>query len=213
VLIANPTDTDAEVTVTYLTMNGTTYSRSLVAPANARSGIWVDEEVFTGEPGKPLADEAMSTTVTSTNGVPLVVERAMWWPGDSNTWHEAHNSAGAISTGTKWAVAEGEVGGVRGHETYLLIANTSAFAGNATVTLMFEDGTSVNKSYALPASSRTNVALGPHFGTAVTNRRFGAVVESTGGTPAQIVVERAMYSSAGGVAFAAGTDALATKLQ
>jgi hypothetical protein len=159
--------------------------------------------------GKPLADAAVSTTVQSTNGVPLVVERAMWWPGDSTTWHEAHNSAGATATGTRWAVAEGEVGGASGHETYLLIANTSASAGSATVTLLFEDGTSLTRTYALPPSSRTNVAVGPHFGSAVTGRRFGAVIESTGTTPAQIVVERAMYSSS----FAAGTNALATKLQ
>ena len=56
-----------------------------MAPANARSGIWVDQEQFPGVAGKPLADAAVSTTVRSTNGVPLVVERAMWWPGDSNT--------------------------------------------------------------------------------------------------------------------------------
>jgi probable HAF family extracellular repeat protein len=213
VLIANPTTTDAQVKVTYLTIDGTTYSRITTAPANARSGIWVDEETFTGVAGKPLADAAVSTTVESMNNVPLVVERAMWWPADSSTWHEAHNSAGATATGTKWAVAEGEVGGTRAHETYLLIANTSPSAGSATVTLMFEDGTSTSKTYALPPSSRTNVGVGPEFGAAVTGKRFGAVIESTGDTPAQIVVERAMYSSAGGITFAAGTSALATKLQ
>jgi uncharacterized membrane protein len=209
VLLANPTTTDAQVTVTYLTVSGTTYSRTLVAPANSRSGIWVDQEEFPGVAGRPLADVAVSTTVQSTNGVPLVVERAMWWPGDSSTWHEAHNSAGATVTGTKWAVAEGEVGGTRQHETYFLIANTSPSAGSATVTLMFDNGTTMVKTYALPPSSRTNVAVGPDFGAAVTGRRFGAVVESTGTTPAQIVVERAMYSSG----FSAGTNALATRLQ
>ena len=45
------------------------------------------------------------------------------------------------------------------------------------------------------------------------DRRFGAIVESVGATPAQIVVERAMYSNAGGVMWAAGTNALATRLQ
>lgn len=201
------------MTVTYLTVDGTTYSRNLVAPANSRSGIWVDQEQFAGVPGLPLADAALSTTVTSTNGVPLVVERAMWWPGTSDTWHEAHNSAGATATGVRWAVAEGEVGGARAHETYLLIANTSGFAGSATVTLLFEDGTSLSKVYALAASSRTNAAIGPDFGAAVNGKRFGAIVESTGSAPAQIVVERAMYSSSGGVGFAAGTNALATRLQ
>ena len=39
------------------------------------------------------------------------------------------------------------------------------------------------------------------------------IVESVGGAPVQIVVERAMYSNAGGVRWAAGTNALATKLQ
>jgi hypothetical protein len=44
------------------------------------------------------------------------------------------------------------------------------------------------------------------------NRRFGIVVQSLGDTPAQIVVERAMYSNAGGVLWSAGTAAVATRL-
>lgn len=212
VLIANPTDTDAVVKLTYLLGDGQTFTRNTVAPANERSGVWVDVEQFDGVPGFPLADVAVSTLVESTNSVPLIVERAMWWPGDFNTWHEAHNSAGATETGTRWALAEGEVGGARGHETYILIANTSAFDGSATVALLFDDGTSAEVVYALPANSRTNVPVALDFPQAA-GRRFGAIVESTGGTPAQIVVERAMYSNAGGVTWAAGTNALATKLQ
>ena len=46
----------------------------------------------------------------------------------------------------------------------------------------------------------------------VTGKRFGALVESIGDTPAQIVVERAMYSDANGVHWAAGTNATATRL-
>ena len=34
------------------------------------------------------------------NGVPIIVERAMWWPGPTAaTWSEAHNSAGTTRTG------------------------------------------------------------------------------------------------------------------
>ena len=54
-------------------------------------------------------------------------------------------------------------------------------------------------------------ALHRAFGEAV-GKRFGMLVESIGVTPAQIVVERAMYSDANGVNWAAGTNALATKL-
>ena len=41
------------------------------------------------------------------------------------------------------------------------------------------------------------------------NRRFGVVVESDGPS---IVVERAMYSNANGIVWAAGTAAVATPL-
>jgi hypothetical protein len=122
---------------------------------------------------------------------------------------EAHNSPGATTTATRWALAEGEVGGPQGAETYILIANTSAFAGNARVRLYFEDGTAAERTLALPARSRTNVGVSVEF-PASAGRLFGAVVESLGATPAQIVVERAMYTSPGGVTWAAGTNALAT---
>ncbi len=77
--------------------------------------------------------------------------------------------------------------------------------------LHFEDGTSAERTYALRARSRTNVSVSVDF-PAAAGRRFGAVVESLGATPAQIVVERAMYTSPGGVTWTAGTNALATPL-
>jgi hypothetical protein len=81
------------------------------------------------------------------------------------------------------------------------------------VTLLFEDGTSVEQTYpALPAQSRFNVPVGGVFPQAA-GQRFGALVESLGPTPAQIVVERAMYWDALGQPWAAGTNALGTKLQ
>jgi hypothetical protein len=217
VLIANPDARDAAVRLTYLLDSGQTYVHDIVAPASARTSVWVDRERIPGVPGEPLADVALSTSVESLNGVPLIVERAMWWPGSGDTWHEAHNSAGAIASGTRWALAEGEVGGPRGLQTYVLIANASAYGGRARVTLLFEDGTSTSREYPLLAQARTNAAIGPDFGDVVEGRRFGVVVDALGLTdeaPApQIVVERAMYSNAGGVPLAAGTNAVATRLR
>ena len=60
--------------------------------------------------------------------------------------------------------------------------------------------------------SRFNVWVRAEFPLAV-NQRFGALVESEGSTPGQLVVERAMYSNAGGTTWAAGTNALATRLR
>jgi hypothetical protein len=183
-------------------------TKNYTVAGNSRFNIWVDLE------DPRLADAAVSTRVTSTNGVPIIVERAMWWPGPtSDTWQEAHNSPGEVTTGTRWAMAEGEIGGSRNIETYVLIANTSSFDGTAQVTVLFDDGTApLTRTFPLKANSRANVAPAADF-PATVGKRFGILIESIGTTPAQIVVERAMYSDAEGVHWAAGTNALATKLQ
>jgi hypothetical protein len=149
----------------------------------------------------------------------VIVERALWWPNEPASWYEAHNSPGTTATGQTWALGEGEVGGDNGFETYVLLANTSAFAGTARVTLLFEDGSpSVSKDVALPANSRVNVPIGEAdavggFGAAAQNKRFGVLVESLGAQPAAIVVERAMYASQGSQFWAAGTNALAARVR
>jgi hypothetical protein len=217
ILIANPGTTDASVRVTYLLASGETYTKTMTAPANARSGIWVDYEEIPGVAGHPLHDVALSTTVESLNDVPLVVERAMWWPGDGQSWYEAHNSSGAVETGARWGLAEGESGGPTNVQTYVLIANTSAHSGRARVTLYGEDGTSQSKDYELLPNSRINAAIGPDFGSVVDGRRFGTIVEALAttdnGPVPELVVERAMYWDAGGVPLAAGTNARAVKLE
>ena len=213
ILLANPNDQVAQVSVDYLLSGGTTLTKSYSVPANGRFTIWVDDErIPAGSGVRPLDHVAVSSTITSTNGIPIIVERTMWWPSPALTaafWAEAHNSPGTTAPATRWALAEGEVGGPQSAETYFLIANTSAFAGAARVRLYFEDGTTAERTITLPARSRTTIGVSAEF-PASAGRRFGALVESLGTTPAQIVVERAMYTSPGGVTWAAGTNALAT---
>ncbi len=208
ILIANPEPTDATVQADFLLGTGQVLTKTYTVAGRSRFNIWVDRE------DPLLADAALSTRITSTNGVPLIVERAMWWPGPTSaTWQEAHNSPGETTTGTRWAMAEGEVGGARKTATYVLIANTSPFAGMARATVLFEDGSApIAKVFPLVANSRANVTPAVDF-PETAGKRFGMLIESIGATPAQIVVERAMYSDAGGVRWAAGTNALATKLQ
>jgi hypothetical protein len=208
VLIANPDSRGAVVKATYLLPNGSTLEKNYEVAGNSRFTIWVDDEVFPGL-GKALASTPVSVKLTSINDVPVVVERTMWWPDGG--WFESHNSPGATETGLKWGLAEGEVGGSRQAQTYILIANTSATAGQVRVTLLFEGGGETQRVYNVPANSRSSVAVGSDFATA-NNKRFGAIVESLGAVPAQIVVERAMYTNVAGVVWAAGTNAGATKL-
>jgi hypothetical protein len=220
VLIANPASVPARISASYLLPNGQTYVKDYEVAPNSRFNIWVDaEEIPAGSGIFPLADTAVSTVVKSANGVPIVVERAMWWPGSPATWSEAHNAPGVTSTGTRWATAEGEVGGPRKGNTYLLIANPTSLLARVKVTLLFESGVAERTFTVLP-NSRFNVDTSAEFASAFAGAgqapvRFGAIVESLGdgASPTPIVVERAMYWDSNGEFWAAGTDAVATKIQ
>jgi hypothetical protein len=77
------------------------------------------------------------------------------------------------------------------------------------ITFLRANGTTVVKTFTVNATSRRNV----HVNTdapELQNETFGALIEVTSG--AGIFVERALYSNSGGVVWAAGTNALATRL-
>jgi hypothetical protein len=206
-LLANPDPArTAHVHLSYLLPDGTVIPVDHTIAANARETYNVSLEA------KALASAAVSTVVDS--DVPIVAERSMYWPNWPKQWAEAHNSPGATQTGTTWAVAGGEEGGAFGAQTFVLIANTSAFAATVRVTVLREDAAPLVGTYQLPANSRTNIQMGAMAEFPNLTGRFGVMVESLGTTPAQIVVERATYSNdAEGRVWAAGAAALATKLQ
>jgi hypothetical protein len=216
--LSNPGETAATVQIEYLLPDGTVLTKSYPVPAQSRQTIYVDDERFPDPDGPQLlADTAVAARITST--VPIVVERAMWWPGTqfAATWYEAHASAGATESGVRWGVAEGEVGGPRGVETYILVANIDDAPANIQVTLLFDDGTpSVQRTFPVAANSRFNVAMLVQFADIFApggHKRFSAIVESLGPSPAQIVVEQAIYWTAIGQPWIAGTNALGTKLE
>lgn len=128
-LLANPGEHPAFVRAEYLLPDGRTYEKDYFIQGLSRETVWVDlEEAPAGSGRFPLADTAVSVAVRSINNVPIIAERAMWWPGDSTQWLEAHAAVGATFTSARWAVAESE--SVPGSaETYILVANTSAWGG------------------------------------------------------------------------------------
>jgi hypothetical protein len=223
VLLANPNDATASVSVTYLLASGQTVVRAYQVAGNSRSTLHVSDEA------PQLAATSVSMVVSVTNGVPIIVERSMWWPSQIAVatlpafgpfWGEAHNSPGATETGTKWAVADGETGAApKSTSTYYLIANTSSYAADVTVTLLSETGGSpLSRHFTVAANSRFTVGVGAAFPETAQDgsRTYGAVIESLpvgGQPPAQIVVERAMYSNANDVIWAAGSNLLATRLR
>jgi hypothetical protein len=153
-----------------------------------------------------LASAAISVQVDATQ--PVVVERAQYWP--HGAWHEAHASAGETTPALRWGLAEGRVGGADQAQTYILIANPGTQAASVGVTFLRESGVPLVKSFTVPAQSRFNLAVtGP--GSTVpelADETFGAVIASTH----PVLVERSLYTNAGGVVWAAGTNATATPM-
>ncbi|BCS33745.1 hypothetical protein TBR22_A29720 [Luteitalea sp. TBR-22] len=207
-LVANPSEQPAEIAVTYLLPDGSTVRHTHRVGALQRYTIWVDQAAAA------LADTAVSMVVESTNGVPIVVERSMWWPGDNRAWTEAHNAPGTTATGIAWAVADGEVSDDAARRvTYYLVANPGADAAQVKVTLLFDDGSPVaTRTYPVAARSRFGISVRDEFPGAI-GKRFGALIESLGARPAPIVVERAMYADGGGEHWASGTNLVATRLR
>ena len=114
-------------------------------------------------------------------------------------------------------LADGEAGGARGAQTFVLIANTSPTPGRVRLTVLPEHaGVARLGRHADRRADRRPAAEQPHDradarrSRASRDTRFGVLVESIDTAPlAQLVVERAMYWNAGGEIWAAGTNLLA----
>jgi hypothetical protein len=198
-LLGNPNAAPTDARVTYLLPDGSTVVRLKRLPAQSRTTVFVADE------DPRLANTAVSVTVDA--DLPIVSERAMYWP--AAFWQEAHNSFGQTETATRWGVAEGCQGGPRAHDTYILVANPSSAPARVRVTFLREQGSPIVKEFDVAPTSRFNVSVGA-VGRELSGECFGAVVESVNGVG--LAVERAVYWDARGVWWAAGTNATATKL-
>jgi hypothetical protein len=154
----------------------------------------------------------VSTTVTSTNGVPIVVERSMYWPGSFFDYYESHGSPGSTATAQRWVLAGLHTDPLHGSAGYVLIANTSNRAGTARLTYLVPPPmyTFAPIDIPLPANSRTTLLA---LGGQPIPAAFGVLVESVGPDPVDLVVEGATYrTSRQGPFWDAGGGALAMPL-
>jgi hypothetical protein len=167
-----------------------------------------------------LANVDVSTVLIS-NGVPVIAERAMWFPGPAMSpmfWTEAHVAAGSTTTAARWIVADAYEGGSANVQTFVLVANTSVIDTSIRVRrldtsgfVLYEGTLRANSRVTLPMRSLYDL-----FGTSDSDFTMGypggVIVESVGpgAAAAQLVVERSTYWDAAGVTWAAGTNVLAT---
>jgi hypothetical protein len=208
ILLANPNATPATATLRFLTQNGVEVVRAVTIPANSRRTV--DIEAL--DPIAPeLANAAVATDVTAT--LPIVAERAQYWPGPPANWNEAHDSFGVTAARLRWGLAEGRVGNPPGlppanYQTYILLANPGTTDAVVTMTFLRDTGAPLIRTFTVRAGSRLNVAASGPGSTVpeLANETFGAAIEST----QPIVVERSLYGDAGAQVFGIGTNATGT---
>ncbi|MCL4812061.1 MAG: PD40 domain-containing protein [Vicinamibacteraceae bacterium] len=231
VLVLNPDPEPTDVRLTFLRQNGTSRMVTRRVPGNSRRTYWLDvltEQDGAGDFVVPREGGVSTLVDVVTPGKTVIAERAMWWPGPSTgawsinpqpLWEEAHVSAGATTTATRWALAEAEAQGPAATRTYALVANTSPYEAKLRLTLHFTDEaglvTSHVREICVAANSRTTWAfpweadygLGncgaaddffALFVDPATPKRFSVTIEALphGGQPAAaLVVERAQYAA------------------
>lgn len=204
ILVLNPNPVAAEFEARFARPDGQVVTRTFTIPAERRLTIAV------GDVDPLLNASDFSTTLTSTNGVGIVAERAMWWP--QGGWYEGHASLGSVETATKWVVPDAFEGGVESSETYVLVGNPSTTVATAMITIRFPDGTERVHEASVQPSSRMTVPIRAWFPEA-SGRHYSVTVESLGPSAAPLIVEYARYWSSGGRHWGAGVNALATPVR
>jgi hypothetical protein len=204
ILLANPSSQEAHVNLDFLPSFGAVIHTTRTVPPNERRSVDISGEDLT------LRNAAVATRVTS--DVPIVVERAQYWPGGPDTWQETHNSFGLTEAGTKWGLAEGRIGMAAHYQPYILVANPGATEANVTIRFLRDEASGsapFSRTFKVAPNSRFTVFGDQGVDTSpLRDENFGAVLTSD----QPIVVERALYSDALGIHWQAGSNATATRL-
>ena len=111
--LANPNNATAPVTLTFSKESGEQVVATRTVGANARLTVHVAEI-----PG--MAGTSTSTQVRSDSGVPLVVERTMFW---DKSWYAGSTGSSVDKPAKDWFFAEGSQGFF---QTYVLVINPNA---------------------------------------------------------------------------------------
>ncbi len=176
VLVQNPGDTDARVTLDFQLPPGTSApSYSFDLPAGTRQSVHLDTL-----PGLEATD--VSTTVSATSAV--VAERAMYFNCDGRI--DGHDSVGTPYPQADWYLAEGYTGGE--FDTWVLVQNPGATEKTVTLHFQLPPGSAADDyTFSLPAGTRQSVHLDTLPGLEATD--VSTWVEAGG----PVVAERAMY--------------------
>ncbi len=176
ILVLNPAESEAEVTVDYLFPGGDSLSKVHRVAPRSRATVSVDAEVGEGQ----------EVSARLRSSIPVVVERAMYfryWNG----WAGGHTGMACTGSRTDWYLAEGYTGQERSRfDTWILVANENDSPTPVTVTYMLPGGTNQVVTHTAPARGRLTISADRDLGE---GKEFSARLHSE----LPVVAERAMY--------------------
>ena len=181
VMVQNPNDGEAAVTLTYMTEKGMKTMARFFIPPISRKTLWVNDS---------LPDRDFSTLVHGSK--PIIAERSMYWNGGPDGGEACHDSIGMSAPATLFCLPDGDTSG--GCETWTCVQNPNSEPVLVSVTYMTESGTdNVSFTDLIPANSRRSYDMARK---GVSGRSAVMVESKTAGK--KIVCERSMYWNAGG---------------
>ena len=143
---ANPNSSETDLEITFMRPDGSTQVYTMSVPANTRRTLEI----------RPLVGSTeVSTKVRSTNGIPFLAERPMYFSYASlfglGVFTGGHVGAGIDAPGTHFYLAEGYTG--PGFEEWITVQNPSpATPANVRIRYLLDTGAAVERS----------VVIGPH---------------------------------------------------
>ncbi len=187
VLIQNPNQVVANVTVTYMTPDGTKSMPTFKMEPSIRKTIRVNDV---------LPNTDMSTLVQADQ--PIIAERAMYWGADKPLGEACHDSIGMDSPHMTFYLPDGQT--TEGRETWTLVQNPNAEAVTVQISYLTPSGAgNVVFTDTVPANARKTYNMANQ---GINGRAAIMVASTTAGK--KIMVERAMYWNSRG----AGTDTI-----
>jgi hypothetical protein len=188
VLVQNPNNTAADVSLTYHTASGPVASPAFTMPANSRKTIKVNDV---------LEATDFSTQVHASK--PVIAQRSMYWGGEpGSTGQACHSSIGLADPHMGFYLPDGQTS--NGYETYTCVENPNPGSVRVRVTYMTPSGKgNVTFTDEIAKGSRRTYSMGDKL----ADGRAAIMVQSLDGAR-PIMVERSIYWNGRG----AGTDTI-----
>ncbi|MBU4391878.1 MAG: hypothetical protein KJ920_05430, partial [Actinobacteria bacterium] len=179
VLVQNPNTDDSVVELTLLTPDGPVAGPTFTVDAQSRTTVNVNALV---------PNQDVATVVTSTNGVPICAERAMYVNTLDGKWG-SHDSIGSPGVSDVWYLAEGATW--TGYDEWIMVMNPYSDTVDVEVTFQTPGGEIPGPRRSLPGGTRDTV----HVNDFVPNSDISTKVECL--TPGRgVIAERSMYINA-----------------